>query len=107
MSRIHSRSDGAIHWCTVGPAVMSAPETQNAAKISHVPSVLRTSRIVATAAPDSTAAVTPTSCQLPNATIPGGALPAMTMATPTVVMASAPSVGDRCARRETATRTAP
>jgi hypothetical protein len=71
---------------------MSAPPKQNAAKISHEPSVLRTWRIVATAAPESSADAMPTSCHGPTTSAPGGAVPSMTRTTPVVVTASAPIV---------------
>ena len=70
---------------------MRAPPTQKLPKISHEPSVLRTSRMVATAAPESTAEATPTSCQVPRPIMPAGVSPSVTSATPTVVTASAPT----------------
>src|SRR5258706_15594228 len=86
-STLHSSAVGATQPCAPGGAVNITPATQKAAKISHEPSVLRTSRMVATAAPDSTDEATPTSCQRPSPRLPGGALPLMTSATPTVVSA--------------------
>src|SRR5436189_280032 len=51
-------------------AVIAAPTTQKLAKISQDPSVRRTSRMVAIAAPESTAAAQPTSCQVPKPSVP-------------------------------------
>src|SRR5262249_6733664 len=73
-SMTHSTAVGAIRWRDAGTPVNSAPAMQKAKKISHAPSVLRTSRMVATAAPDSTDERMPTSCHGPSATAPGGAL---------------------------------
>ena len=78
----------------------SAPATQKAPKISHAPSVLRTSRIVATAAPDSTDDTMPMSGHKPNAAPPAGARPTITSATPVVVTTSAKNVpGPICSPR--------
>ena len=48
--------------------------------------------MVATAAPESIADRTATSCQRPKPSEPAGAVPTMTSTTPTLVSASAPSV---------------
>src|SRR6478672_7817313 len=85
----HCAGLGRTQVGAVGTAVTIAPPRQKAAKISHEPSVFRTSRIVATAAPDKIADPTPTICQGPNPSDPGGAIPVMTRATPVVVSPSA------------------
>src|SRR5260221_13433975 len=85
---------GLVHRAIVGTDVMSAPDRQKAAKISQEPSVLRTSRIVATAAPERIADPMPTICHGPRPSEPSGAIPLMTRPTPTVVTATAPSVPD-------------
>ena len=94
-SSSHSAGSGRTQPRSAGTAAIAAPAAQNAAKISHDPSVLRTSRMVATAAPDSTADNTPTSSQrskLSAPAAPPGEVPTITITTPTVVSASAPSV---------------
>ena len=53
----HSRAEGESQPRTAGTPEISAPPAQNAAKISQAPSVLRTSRITATAAPERPSAV--------------------------------------------------
>ncbi len=62
----HSRVSGATQPRIAGTPVINAPPAQKAAKISHDPSVRRTSRMVATAAPEIVAERQPTSTQRPN-----------------------------------------
>src|SRR5258706_15605827 len=90
----HSVGLGLVQRAIVGTDVMSAPDRQKAAKISQEPSVLRTSRIVATAAPERIADPMPTICHGPRPTEPSGAIPLMTRPTPTVAPANAPTAAD-------------
>ena len=89
-SSTHSRGEGAIQERTAGMPQMSAPPTQNKAKISHAPSVLRTWRITATAAPERMAEMAPTTSQT-LATPVVRDVPSETSTTPQVASARAPT----------------